>query len=222
MGANHHDKGQLDEALKFQLEALRVASDKNAHGLRTTLLAHLGIAIIRSLAGDHKGALAILESLSPLVRIVRQQSPLYFYFYHNELAVEFGELDRIAEAEAACAIALASPFAPAYPEWSETRDEIAAKRQSATPSIVAVNRAPDADPSPRVAQQRKPQRSRSVSPKWLASERTSVQRASITIVVSAVVTHDGLTQSTVDRVRISIRPRAPPTRKRRRLCPSPG
>ncbi|MEK6407968.1 MAG: hypothetical protein AABN34_13485 [Acidobacteriota bacterium] len=213
LGANHHAKGEFDEALRFQLEALRVVSDWNAHGLQTTLLARLEIATFKSLNEDHKGALAILESLSPLVQIVGRQNPLYFYFYHNELAVEFGELDRITEAEAACAIALASPFAPAYPEWTETRDEIAAKRASATPSIVAINRAPEAEPSPQVEQQRKPHRSRPRLSNWLSSEKTSVQRASTTIVVSAVVAHDGLTQSILDRVRISIRPRAPPARR---------
>jgi hypothetical protein len=213
LGTNNHAKCQLDETLRFQLEALRVASDRNAHGLQTTLLAHLEISHVKSDTGDHKGALAILESISPLVQTVSRQNPLYFYFYHNELAVEFAELNRIAEAEAASAIALASPFASAYPEWAETRQELEAKRTSATPSIVAINRTPEAEPSSQVEPQRTPQRSRSLSPKWLASEKTSVQRASITIVASAVVAHDGLTQSILDRVRISIRPRAPPARR---------
>jgi tetratricopeptide (TPR) repeat protein len=141
LGANNHDRGQLDEALRFQLEALRAASDCNTRGLQTTLLARLEIATIKSLNEDHKGALAILNSLSPLVQIVGRQNPLYFYFYHNELAVEFGELGRTAEAEAACAVALASPFASAYPEWTDTRLELEAKRTSATPSVVAINRA---------------------------------------------------------------------------------
>jgi hypothetical protein len=213
LGTNNHAKCQLDETLRFQLEALRVASDRNAHGLQTTLLAHLEISHVKSDTGDHKGALAILESISPLVQTVSRQNPLYFYFYHNELAVEFAELNRIAEAEAASAIALASPFASAYPEWAETRQELEAKRTSATPSIAAINRTPEAEPSSQVEPQRTPQRSRSLSPKWLASEKTSVQRASITIVASAVVAHDGLTQSILDRVRISIRPRAPPAHR---------
>lgn len=127
LGTNNHANCQLDEALRLQLEALRVASDKDARGLQTTLLAHLAISHLTSDAGDHKGALSVLESIAPLVQIVRRTNPLYFYFYHNELAVEFGELNRIAEAESASAIALASPFAPAYPEWAETRQELEAK-----------------------------------------------------------------------------------------------
>jgi tetratricopeptide (TPR) repeat protein len=210
LGANHHDKGQLDEALRFQREALRVASDKKAQGLQTTLLAHLEISHFKSDTGDHKGALAILESLSPLVQIVSRQSALYFYFYHNELAVEFGELGRIAEAQEASEIALASPYAPAYPNWAETRLELEAKRTSATPSVVAINRAPETELSPQPEPQRKPHRSRTRLSKWLAVETTFLQTASKTIAVTAAISIDGTSQSVLDRVLISIGPRAPP------------
>jgi tetratricopeptide (TPR) repeat protein len=147
LGANYHDKGQLNEALRFQLEALRMASDKTAHGLQTTLLAHGEIAIVRSLDGDHHGALADLEKLWPLFYHVAKQNPFYFYVFNNELAVELGEAGRIEEAEAACKIALASPFASAYPEWAETRQELEAKRTSATPSVVAINHTSEAIPA---------------------------------------------------------------------------
>jgi tetratricopeptide (TPR) repeat protein len=200
LGANHHAKGDLDEALRFQLEALRVASDRNAHGLQTTLLARLEIATFKSLNEDHKGALAILESLSPLVQIVGRQNPLYLYFYNNELAVEFGEVGRVAEANAACAIALASPFASAYPEWSETRDELAAKCASATPSIVAINRAPEAEPSAQVQPQPKPQLSRSRLSKWLAVEDTFLQRPLITTAPIATIACAQIAQNILDRV----------------------
>jgi tetratricopeptide (TPR) repeat protein len=147
LGESYREKGQLDEALRYQLEVLRVASDENAHSLLITLLAHYQISHIRSITGDHQDALAILENLWPLVRVVAIDNPLYYYGYHNELAIELAELGRLAEAGAACKIALASPFAPAYPEWAETRDEIEAKRTAATPSIVAINSSPDSVPS---------------------------------------------------------------------------
>ena len=150
LGANHHDKGQLDEAVRFQLEALRAASGKNAQGLRTTLMAHLEISHFKSDTGDHRGALAILENISPLVLIVANQEPLYFHLYHNELAIELGELGRIAEAQAALEVALRSPYAPAYPNWSETRLELEAKCTSATPSVVAICRSSEVIPAPRM------------------------------------------------------------------------
>jgi tetratricopeptide (TPR) repeat protein len=208
LGTSHHTKCRLDEALKCQVEALRVASDRNAHGLQTTLLAHLEISHIKSDTGDHKGAFAILDSLSPLVQIVSRQNPLYFYFYHNELAVEFGELGRIAEAKAACKIALAYPFASAYPEWAETRLELEAKRTSATPSVIAISRVPE--PSPQAEPQRKPHRSQPLLAAWLASENTLLQRPSITTAPIATIAGAQITQSILDRVLICIGPRAPP------------
>lgn len=86
-------------------------------------MAGLEIAIIKSLEANHKDALSDLKSWSPLVNLVAKQKPFFFYLYHNELAIELGELGHIAEAKAACSVALASPFASAYPEWTETRQE---------------------------------------------------------------------------------------------------
>jgi tetratricopeptide (TPR) repeat protein len=208
LGGNCHDKGQLDEAARFQFEALRLASDQNAHGLQTTLLAHLEISHLKSDKGDHKGALGVLESISPLVQTVARRNPLYFYFYHNELAVEFAELDCVAEAEAASAVALASPFATAYPEWSETRDEIAAKRASATPSVIGINRPPEAKPSPQIEQQRQPKRSRKFSSSQPASSRRSFQGSIIPIPATATIPFNAI--SVLNRMLICIGPRAPP------------
>ncbi|MGH9427864.1 MAG: hypothetical protein ACRD2L_16375, partial [Terriglobia bacterium] len=203
-------KGQLDEALRFQLEALRSGSDSNANGLQIALMAHLEISALKSLNEDHKGALGILENLSAVVQIVGRRRPFYFYVYHNELAIELGELGRIAEAKAASGIVLASPFAPAYPNWAETRQELEAKRTSATPSIVAVSRAPEAEPSPRIEPQLKREPSRALALRRPVRERYSFQRSKIPIAVIAKTPRDQTTQSTLDRVRTCIGPRAPP------------
>ncbi|MEK6303584.1 MAG: tetratricopeptide repeat protein [Acidobacteriota bacterium] len=229
LGANYLSKGQLDEALRFQLEALRAASDKNAHGLQTMLMAHWDIAIVRGLAGDHKGALACFEKLLPLVSKVAKRQPFYVYKYHNALAVELSETGRIEEAKAASKIALASPFAPAYPEWSETRDEIAAKRTSATPSIVSLNRAPkapytnrwaDVQPvekrelqlNPDLEPQPKPEPYSALTFSRPAGE-TLFQISLITIAAgaptSAATTNE--TRSILEWMLLSIGPRAPPT-----------
>ena len=215
LGANYLGKGQLNEALRFQLEALREASDKDAHGLQTMLMAHWDIAIVRSFGGDHKGALAHFERFRPLVCHVAKRQPFYFYKYHNALAVELSETGRIEEAKACSRIALASPFASAYPEWRETRDEIAAKRTSATPSVVAINRPAEAPPSPRaeaaplrqVESHRNPERSRALVFIWPIS-KGSFQIPLTPIAAAAAIT--GIVPSILDRMLVSIGPRAPP------------
>src|SRR5919205_2797166 len=85
LGALYLDRGQLDETLRLQIEALRAVPNKTAHGLQTALMAHLEIAIVTSIAGDHKGALSYLECLRPFVHLVAKQRPFYFYLYCNEL-----------------------------------------------------------------------------------------------------------------------------------------
>lgn len=241
LGTGQHYKGHLDEALRLQLEALSVASDKNAHGLLTTLLARLEIATIKSLNGDHNGALNTLESLPPLVQVVIRQNPLYFYFYHNELAVEFGEVGRIEEARAASKIALASPFAAAYPEWSETRQELEEKHTSATRSVVAFSRITEAEPSPQIqsqhqrvlanspapeceakpepspliAPQRQPEPPRALNLTWAAkTTRAACDNVSFQrpiIPIPAKATFAINAVSILDRVLNCIGPRAPPT-----------
>jgi tetratricopeptide (TPR) repeat protein len=206
----HHELGQPDEALRFYPDALRMASSSNHRDLLTTLLVDLEMAWYKSETGDHRGALADYEKLSPLVQIVSRQNPLYFYFYHNELAVEFAEVGRLDEAEAACAVALASPFASAYPEWSETRDEIAAKRQSATSSVVAFNRIPEADS----VEQTEPERQR-VPVRVTASHRVgfkkdAVQRAIVLIAALTSIVLPGIIESILNWTCKRIGSRAPP------------
>lgn len=209
LGSIYHRQGQPDEALRLYSEAARAASSKNGRDFLTTLLINQEIASIKSEKGDHCGALADYESLSPLVRIVSRDHPLYFYFYHNELAVEFAELGRVAAASAASAIAMASPFAPAYPEWSATCDEIAAKRTSATPSVVAISRPPEAEALPQIAPQCQAKRSRKLSFNHSASGKDFFQRYVYSI--PATATNVLTTISILERVLISIAPRAPPT-----------
>jgi tetratricopeptide (TPR) repeat protein len=211
MGSIYHRRGCHDEAMRLYPEALRVASLENGRDLLTTLMVHLEISCIKSETGDHKGALADYESVWPLVHIVGRQNPLYFYLYHNELAIEFAELGRIAESEAACAIALASPFSPAYPEWSDTRDELASKRDSATLSVVAFSRARGANPSQQVKFEPKRHRARVITLRRTAQKKDSVQRSIILIAALTAIFYPGITQSILDWMRKRIGPRAPTT-----------
>lgn len=233
LGAIYHAKGRIDEALRLYPEASRAASPENGRDLLTTLLVNQEIACIKSEMGDHRGALADYEKLSPLVRIVSRENPLYFYFYHNELAVEFAELGRLAEAEAACAIALASPFASAYPEWSATRDEIAAKRKAASPSFVAIHQVPEAyrtheahhatqvdraheahhateaDRATQTQPQRQPEPSRVLIFGRPAYNKDFFQRSTIKFPARAITALNAV--SILDRVLICIGSRAPPS-----------
>jgi tetratricopeptide (TPR) repeat protein len=209
MGAIHHRQGRVDEALRFYTEALRVTSRGIDGGLLTALLVHLQMARAKSQTGDHRGALVDYERLFPLVRIVSRQNPLYYYFYHNEVAVEFGEMGRIAEAGEACKIALASPFAHAYPEWSQTRQELEGKRTAATRSIVAIGRTPEAEPSPQIETKRQPEPSRRLSFTWPASNKASFQRSVTPFPAKATSSFKAV--SILDRVLDCIGPRAPPS-----------
>ena len=212
LGANYLEKGQLDEVLRFQLEALKVASDPNARGFQTALLAHWEIAIVKSLNGDHGGALADLKKLQPLVNLIGEKKPFYFYAYCNSLAVELAELGCLADAEAFSAITLASPLARVYSEWSETRDEIAAKRTAATPTVVGINRVATIALSPKT----EPRRRRRQSAKLCLSTRSRKGKDSLqksTVSIPATITTLISSISIRDRVLICISPRSPPARR---------
>lgn len=208
LGALHFDKGQPAEALRFHLEAARRASNEVDQNPLDKLMVQLEISHIQAHAGDHQRALAGLESLAPLVRFVAKEHPFYRYVYHNALAVEFGDLNRIAEAEAALSIALASPYAAAYPEWSETRDEIASKRQAASPSVVAIHRATEATPTPKAESQRKPKLVTGLAFSWQPGDKDFFQRSRIPIPRSTTIALHAV--NILDLVLTGIGPRAPP------------
>lgn len=212
LGANQHEKGQLDEALRFQLEALRVASDKDAHGLQTTVLALGEISIIKSLEGDHKGALSDLKNLSPFIDLIAKHEPFYFYAYCNDLAVDLGELGRIDEAKATLEVALASPYAPAHPNWAETLQELEAKRTSATPSIVAINQPSEVIAAPRTQPQPCQTPKQVVAFCWLSTKRASLQITLIAIARFRAIAGRRTIRDILDRLDRCIRSRAPPTR----------
>jgi len=233
LGVVRHEQGHIDDALRFYKEASLATSSKQP-SLLTNLLVNLQISVIKGSTGDHQGALDYLRNLSPLVRLVANQQPLYFYFFHNALAVELAEVDRIVEAGAALSIALASPFASAYPEWSETRDEIAAKRKAASPSVVAFHRAPEdnrtteadrtheahsateGERAPEAAlatqakSQRQPKPFGALAFSSQASNKDFFQRSTIKF-PARVITALNNAPSILDRVLICVGPRAPPS-----------
>jgi len=206
IGATYFDSGKVEAALPFYLTAARASRECDP---LTMAESQRQIAIIYSAHGDHKRALEGIENLLPLIRVIAKHYPVLRYDYLNSLAVELGEVGRIDEAKAACAIALASPFSTAYPNWSETRDELEAKRTRATPSVVAISAALECTPSPNVrpARNRKP----ALALVRSARKKNFLQRTITTIVATATIARIELTRSILSRVRHSINPRGPPT-----------
>ena len=201
IGATYYEHGEIDSTLPFYIAAGKAAIDCDPITLAGS---QKMIAIVRSIHGDHKRALYDLEQLFPLVRAIGKHHPVFYYEYLNGLAVELGEVGRINEARRACQITLASPFAPAYPEFAETRDELEAKRTWATPSVVAVS----IKLEPQAQQAQKVKLVCSVA--FIQPDReTDFFQTSIAVAVIAIARLE-TTASILDRVRHSIIARGPP------------
>lgn len=208
VGSAYHLRGQIDEALPFYVAAGKAAAH---YDLLELAKSQQMTAVIRSIHGDHKQALADLENLFPLIRTLGKRYPATYYNFLNALAVELAEVGRLNEARSVCSITLTSPLAVAYPEWSETRDEIEAKRASATPSIIAINRAPQAA-SPQA--QRKPKPLRALAFSWTARAKDSVQRSLVPKAEVTAIGRSKITQHLTTWMRTCVGPRAPPTPSR--------
>lgn len=93
-----------------------------------------GMALLNSIEGSHARAVKDIESILPIIK----HAPAHTYFdVLNSYAVEVGEVGRKEEARNVSRIVLASPFAPAYPEWKETARDLKEPSRSfvAVPSI---------------------------------------------------------------------------------------
>jgi tetratricopeptide (TPR) repeat protein len=140
IGIIYQEQNILDDALRCQIEASIIAQDRGPLALLT---AHVNVSAIKSLLGDHPGALADLDRLEALATLVGTRYPAHFLCFQNERAVELNALGRTEEAKHALKLALASPFAASYPEWEETRQEIEAEaaknRKPASPPVALPN-----------------------------------------------------------------------------------
>jgi tetratricopeptide (TPR) repeat protein len=97
-----------------------------------------GIAVLKAREGYHAHAVTELESILPYIK---HAPPQLYYDLLNSYAVELGETGRKDEARNISRIVLASPFAPAYPEWQETARDL----KEPIRSFVSV---PSIDPEP--------------------------------------------------------------------------
>ncbi|HSF24288.1 MAG TPA: hypothetical protein VLE20_08690 [Blastocatellia bacterium] len=126
--------------MSFYAEAMRIVIRNRIFDPVSFCVARRMTAVIRSMEGDHQGALSDLEQMLPLARVVRSVQPYAYYDYLNTLAVEMCAVGRLEEAKNVSEIALASPFAPAYPEWRETHQEIELTGLGASRSTVGVSK----------------------------------------------------------------------------------
>jgi len=138
LGAVFKLRGDLDSAVKLHLEAGRLAVSNGTNDFLTAVFVRKNLAVLKSIAGDHFGALVDLEQVGPIAKTVGRIHPYVYYDYQNSLAVELCEVGRLEEAAHASGIALSSPLVVRYPEWHQTFDEIILKSKRASSSTVPV------------------------------------------------------------------------------------
>ena len=130
LSAVEESLGHFEESLRLRLQTSSVADPV------TLIEAQRGIAVLRSLEGDHRAALRDLERLLPLAHIIgRRGHPAYLSFL-NSYATELSESGRTEEALQAMSVIAATPFINRYPECQETLLEVEAKRKRS--STIAV------------------------------------------------------------------------------------
>jgi len=136
--ATYYESGDLHSCISLNVEASRVAISSDLCDPQTFVKSQRNIAVLKSIDGDHRGALSDLERLFPMARALGRWQPYLYYEHVNSLSVELMENGRLEEARNASRVVLASPFAPAYPEWRETSDEIELRGWRPSRSTVTV------------------------------------------------------------------------------------
>ena len=132
------DSGAFHVALPLFVDACRAATSRALADPQTVVMALRMVGVLKSIDGDHSGALEHLDRMFPLVRAIASCQPSLLYAYLNSLAVELMAVGRLEEAANASRRALASPYADAYPEWQETGRDISVKRRRPSRSVVTV------------------------------------------------------------------------------------
>jgi hypothetical protein len=137
-GAIFLRQSRIAEASRLYAEAARIddnlfLSDPLSHIRRIT-----NVSIILAEQGDQKSSLKVLEAAKPRIDNLAGYYPAEYGNYLNNYTVGLSEYGRIEEAGHYINLALASPFAFAYPEWRETRDELERRGWRSSRSVVAV------------------------------------------------------------------------------------
>ncbi|MFP5265657.1 MAG: hypothetical protein ACLGJB_27555 [Blastocatellia bacterium] len=131
-----------DAALYFYNETIKATplSSSSIHAART-------IAVLKGMEGRHNAAVKDLENYYPLIKYA---APHVYFDYLNSYAVELGAVGRIDEARNVSRIVLASPFAPAYPEWQDTHADLNLKqKRRSTVTVTRPRKLPEQQPKPK-------------------------------------------------------------------------
>jgi hypothetical protein len=139
LSATYAATGDFQSFLSLCIEAGRAAIHRDSYDLQSFILSHRNIAVIKSIDGNHHGALTDLDRIFPMARAISRWHPYLYYEHLNSLAVELCALGRPEEARNVCKIVLASPYADAYPEWRETSDEVEWKAYRSPRSFTSFN-----------------------------------------------------------------------------------
>ena len=131
-------RGEYAPALRLCLEAMKLSQKWNDNVAYYD--AQIELAIIQSSLSNHNDSLELLDRAFPLIRAIAGRRPARYYDYFNSRAVELNEVGRVEEARINVEFALASPFAPGYPEWHDTRDEIGRRGCRSARSVVTIRR----------------------------------------------------------------------------------
>ncbi|MGH9824697.1 MAG: tetratricopeptide repeat protein [Blastocatellia bacterium] len=136
LAATYLDAGDASESAALCVEALRASRGTD---VLSDLQALRNIAVTQAIRGDHKAALAMLESPLPTARSLNVWYPADFLCHLNSLAIELGEVGRVEEANRVIDLVLRSPFAKNRPQWHDTKVELATKsRLVFTPFTLAI------------------------------------------------------------------------------------
>jgi hypothetical protein len=142
LGKNAYLSSSPKTARWYYQEAARLLSRGTTLDPVTTTITGRYLAALKSWDGDHRGALADLENLQPIARLAGLLQPAPYYDYLNSLAVEWAEAGRLTEARHLSEITNASPYAPIYPDWRETLNEINVKASRPSRSVIPVSQIP--------------------------------------------------------------------------------
>ena len=133
--ATHFDVGEIDQSVRFYVDAGQIARDCEPVALITSLRM---VAVIKSIHGDHNKAVADLESLMPIgCRLLRRDQEAYCALL-NSYAFELAEVGQI-EQGLNVASKIAS-FAAIHPEVSQTIAELQSKLPTRKHSVVVIHR----------------------------------------------------------------------------------
>lgn len=125
-------RGDVDSERRHYAKALGVSDADHW----TRIEAARAVAVLDSFEGDHRRAVALLESLYPVARQFKHVNPRLYFDLLNSLAVEYKECGQLEAAREVFKPVLRSALINRIDEFRETAREI--REAEARPIVVAV------------------------------------------------------------------------------------